>query len=410
MAISGSVNQTEQSTGGSGDCFHAFHAIIDRLCHYSELGSLFYSRCSDSRIPVNHAKKRLMSINDERFKTISRRGAECSDYLKASEHFFDILRCDVHQPPHSSLSFPEPIKNAVATRRPPSVYLLLKQPVRFYGRDRELEQIGKSLGDPSSVTIRGIAGVGKTSIALRLSHLSLSNHSVIIWIKSEGGAALDQGCHEALRRLQVIDDAEKPGVEIRQKWRDYLARAVGQLVVFDNVERSIDLDQFWPLGGNGKILVTTRHPGVGFQLTDDETTISPSLVQDCHKLDHASKLVGDMFPKEHTGQRFTGRWDECAKYIQHAISLSCHYLQGSPDIWPLLSPGGLCEADGMGFLTTISRWMIGHDYIVLGNGLLALKRYEEASQAYSTSRSVLSAPGKQLAVAIVLDKLGYVAY
>lgn len=47
------------------------------------------------------------------------------------------------------------------------------------------------------------------------------------------------------------------------------------LVIFDNTERSEDLDQFWPSGGNGKIIVTTRHPGIGFQLTDDEVFISP---------------------------------------------------------------------------------------------------------------------------------------
>ena len=46
-------------------------------------------------------------------------------------------------------------------------------------------------------------------------------------------------------------------------------------MIFDNVEKSEDLDQFWPTGGNGKIIVTTRHPGVGYQLTDDEIPVSP---------------------------------------------------------------------------------------------------------------------------------------
>lgn len=41
------------------------------------------------------------------------------------------------------------------------------------------------------------------------------------------------------------------------------------------MERSENLDQFWPPGGNGKIIVTTRYPGVGFNLTDDEIAISP---------------------------------------------------------------------------------------------------------------------------------------
>jgi hypothetical protein len=47
------------------------------------------------------------------------------------------------------------------------------------------------------------------------------------------------------------------------------------LVIFDNVEDNDDLIQFWPSGGNGKIIVTTRNPDIGFQLTDDQITIHP---------------------------------------------------------------------------------------------------------------------------------------
>lgn len=55
-------------------------------------------------------------------------------------------------------------------------------------------------------------------------------------------------------------------------------------MIFDNVEKSEDLDQFWPLGGNGKIIVTTQRPDIGFKLTDHEVTVhpfSPDQGRDC---------------------------------------------------------------------------------------------------------------------------------
>jgi predicted ATP-dependent serine protease len=159
-------------------------------------------------------------LDDDRWKTIQRREAECKDYLRASEqHLFNILEGNTHQLPSSR---PSELQSTLPT---PSAYLLLKQPARFYGRDRELECITQSLLKNESVTIQGIAGVGKTSIALRFAHQSLSDYSVIVWMRSELTTSLDQGCYEALRRLGVIGGTEKPGVEVRQKWTDHLDQA-----------------------------------------------------------------------------------------------------------------------------------------------------------------------------------------
>jgi hypothetical protein len=44
--------------------------------------------------------------------------------------------------------------------------------------------------------------------------------------------------------------------------------------------------------------------------------------------EQASKLICDVFPKTHTGQRFTGKWHDCAMYIQHVIILNAHYIEG----------------------------------------------------------------------------------
>jgi hypothetical protein len=47
------------------------------------------------------------------------------------------------------------------------------------------------------------------------------------------------------------------------------------LIIFDNVDPANDLRQFWPVDGNGKIIITTRSPMVGYDLTEDEIPICP---------------------------------------------------------------------------------------------------------------------------------------
>ena len=109
--------------------------------------------------------------------------------------------------------------------RSSSIYVLPKRQARFYGREAELRKIGESLAQHNSVTVQGIAGVGKTSIALHFAYQSMSDYSVIIWMRCEETAALDQSCQEALRRLGVIPEGQKQVIESRQIWRDHLAQA-----------------------------------------------------------------------------------------------------------------------------------------------------------------------------------------
>lgn len=160
-----------------------------------------------------------MTLDDERWKNIERRENDCNEYLQGSTTFlFNILQNEPFKLPASA----SVTENTALDS--PTIYILPKQPARFYGRITELDQISKSLECHNSVTIRGMQGVGKSSIALRFAHESLSKYSVIVWMRSDQSTALDQSCQEALGRLGVIGEPEKPGIENRQRWRDYFTR------------------------------------------------------------------------------------------------------------------------------------------------------------------------------------------
>ena len=52
---------------------------------------------------------------------------------------------------------------------------------------------------------------------------------------------------------------------LAQKW----------LIIFDNAENPNQLQNYWPGGGNGSIIVTTRHKNIFFDMTQAEIQIDP---------------------------------------------------------------------------------------------------------------------------------------
>ncbi|QPC80181.1 hypothetical protein HYE68_010933 [Fusarium pseudograminearum] len=290
MAVYQAARRTQESAGRSED---SFCRLIDKLRRCSDLGSIFYSRCSDSRVPPNHAKERLSqayrlhlafisaivdvfewgpleSPDDERWNKIEKHEKECNMYLQESEAFlFNTLKNQCFQGSNTTLTPKPELLSTI-----PSVYLLPKRQARFYGREDDLAKIRQKLSVLKSVTVSGKAGVGKTSIALQYAYQSLSEYKIILWMRSAPTTALDQGCVDALIRFGVVKDGTKPGVDNRQKWTDYLSQsAVPWLIIFDNVDQADDLHQLWPMDGNGKIIITTRSPMVGYGLTEDEIPI-----------------------------------------------------------------------------------------------------------------------------------------
>ncbi|KAF5236255.1 hypothetical protein FAUST_6603 [Fusarium austroamericanum] len=269
MAVYQAARRTQESAGRSED---SFCRLIDKLRRCSDLGSIFYSRCSDSRVPPNHAKERLSqayrlhlsfistivdvfewgpleSPDDERWNKIEKHENECNMYLQESEAFlFNTLEDQCFQGSSNTVTPKPELISAI-----PSVYLLPKRPARFYGRQDDLAKIRQKLGVLKSIT---------------------SEYKIILWMRSSPTTALDQGCVDALVRFGVVKQGMKPGVENRQKWKDYLSQsAVPWLIIFDNVDQADDLHQLWPMDGNGKIIITTRSPMVGYGLTEDEIPI-----------------------------------------------------------------------------------------------------------------------------------------
>ena len=105
----------------------------------------------------------------------------------------------------------------VPTNPPKSVNLpcyiipYLQNP-NFFRRDRELELCRSVLNDPAATTssryfaLHGIAGVGKTSIALSLAYEARLHKPIVVWVTADSKEKLDKTYSRVAHELGLHED------------------------------------------------------------------------------------------------------------------------------------------------------------------------------------------------------------
>ncbi|WP_307781846.1 FxSxx-COOH system tetratricopeptide repeat protein [Streptomyces sp. MBT65] len=139
----------------------------------------------------------------------------------------------------------------------------------FTGRGKELDALHRRLTLEGAAAVlpealHGLGGVGKTQIAVEYVYQHADEYDVIWWISAErpeqirvsltqlGGAlGIETGGEQEITIAAVLN-ALRTGRPYH-RW----------LLVFDNAEDPEVVRQFFPLGGPGKILVTSRNPQWG---------------------------------------------------------------------------------------------------------------------------------------------------
>ena len=134
----------------------------------------------------------------------------------------------------------------------------------FTGRQDLLEALEANLkqGKTTAITqaIHGLGGVGKTQLAIEYVYKYKENYKVVWWINSEdvtnlkieyGGLSVELGLLEDNVELDAKISATKKWLASKDDW----------LIVFDNVEKPEDLNEY--LVSKGHNLITSRHPAWG---------------------------------------------------------------------------------------------------------------------------------------------------
>ncbi|MEV5954695.1 FxSxx-COOH system tetratricopeptide repeat protein, partial [Streptomyces sp. NPDC051987] len=135
----------------------------------------------------------------------------------------------------------------------------------FTGREELLAQVHEQLltGDTSAVlphTLHGMGGVGKSQIAIEYVYRHAAEYDVIWWIPSEQPTMILTALTELAHRigLNVGTEANRAVPAVREALRrgDPYDR---WLLVFDNAENVEAVRPYFPTGGTGKILITSRN-------------------------------------------------------------------------------------------------------------------------------------------------------
>ncbi|MGW3770177.1 FxSxx-COOH system tetratricopeptide repeat protein [Actinomadura verrucosospora] len=136
--------------------------------------------------------------------------------------------------------------------------------MNFTGREGLLEQLHERLlprrADSLPQILQGMGGVGKSQIAAEYVYRHMADFDVIWWIRSERPGQIQQDLAElaAELHLPVSQEANVAVPAVREALR--LGRPYRNwLLVFDNAENVQDVQAFFPAGGSGKILVTSRN-------------------------------------------------------------------------------------------------------------------------------------------------------
>lgn len=162
-----------------------------------------------------------------------------------------------------------PVERAIAERRkagsPPPVWgNVPPKNVNFTGRVLALQDLHTRLTQGTTAilpeALHGMGGVGKSQIAIEYAYRHSSDYDIVWWIPAEQPAQIRAAFVDLAQRLRLPTSAEAntavPAVlealRLGEPYRNWL-------LVFDNAESPETVTPFFPRGGTGRILVTSRN-------------------------------------------------------------------------------------------------------------------------------------------------------
>ncbi|MBB5083067.1 FxSxx-COOH system tetratricopeptide repeat protein [Nonomuraea endophytica] len=136
---------------------------------------------------------------------------------------------------------------------PPAAWNMPLRNAAFTGRDEVLARLREALAREPVVGLLGMAGVGKTQVAIEYAYRHAGDYEVVWWIRAERPELVGQSLRELAELLRVRDAADA-----LRRWTPY-----GRwLVIYDGADDPASLDL---VGGPGHVIVTSRDTAWGRQ-------------------------------------------------------------------------------------------------------------------------------------------------
>jgi tetratricopeptide (TPR) repeat protein len=107
----------------------------------------------------------------------------------------------------------------------------------------------------------GTGGTGKTQLAVGFAHAMWSARGVdlLAWIPAGDRSAITAGYARAAADLDLLGDDEPSADSAARRFLDWLRTTERRwAVILDGVASPVDIDDLWPLGPAGQVIVTSR--------------------------------------------------------------------------------------------------------------------------------------------------------
>jgi RecA/RadA recombinase len=104
------------------------------------------------------------------------------------------------------------------------------------GRDFLLNDLAGGAGGPRVHVVHGLAGCGKTRVALEAASMAQQRGAEVWWVSAADEARLIAGMHAVGRRLEVTDGELRHGEAADMVWQRLAQRRLPWLLVIDNAD------------------------------------------------------------------------------------------------------------------------------------------------------------------------------
>ncbi|KAG5820419.1 hypothetical protein H9Q74_000613 [Fusarium xylarioides] len=216
------------------------------------------------------------------------RGAELSDISSSASIRSEIQAETKSFSSYEDVSMTKELETSIPC---PEMPCYLRNPHRlnpnFIGRDDVLHQLDEALLPSKSLHRRsfslcGFGGIGKTEIAIHYAFTREKAFDAIFWVEADQATKLGRSFDYIAKGLGLIKNVSDIGhSESRQAVIEWLEDPqmktkssdnpdtpeedkepclANWLLIFDNAESSTDLEDYWPKGHYGSVLITSRDP------------------------------------------------------------------------------------------------------------------------------------------------------
>ncbi|EKJ75860.1 hypothetical protein NXS19_008327 [Fusarium pseudograminearum] len=193
----------------------------------------------------------------------------------------------------------------------------------FLGREDELStlrhKLESSTESPSVVSIHGLPGIGKTELAAQYCKRYKDKYDSYLWVTSDNKAKIIDALSGYTTMMQLsgnsVENEPLKNVQILLTW--LRSTDVKWLIIFDNLDDPSQLNEFWPSGGNGHVIITTRSHTTAECWSTETLQLAPLSPTCCKELFY--NISGKHKIKQHSKQMDTvmDEWEGVPLALNH---------------------------------------------------------------------------------------------